>query len=140
MKTNKQIERMARQLFRLCLVNSLADEGRVQQVVERVIEGRRRGYLALLSYFRRLVRLDRAAHTAIVETAVPLPSDLQAGIQSRLARVFGGGMNTRFGLEPSLIGGMRISVGSDVYDGSVQCELAALEKKFEITIAHGVRK
>jgi F-type H+-transporting ATPase subunit delta len=130
MKTNKQIERMARQLFRLCLVNSLADEGRVHQVVGRVIEGKRRGYVALLSYFLRLVRLDRAAHTATVETAVPLPADLQAEVQARLARVYGQGINTQFGLEPALIGGMRISVGSDVYDGSVQCELATLEKNF----------
>jgi F0F1-type ATP synthase delta subunit len=29
-----------------------------------------------------------------------------------------------------LIGGMRIQVGSDVYDGSVLARLAALEKSF----------
>jgi F0F1-type ATP synthase delta subunit len=29
-----------------------------------------------------------------------------------------------------LIGGMRIQVGSDVYDGTVQSELAALERRF----------
>ena len=130
MKTSRQIEREARQLFRLCLVNALVDEGHVHQVVDRVLEDKRRGYLALLAHFLRLVRLDRAAHAATVETAVPFPSDLQAGVQVRLARMFGKGINTTFALEPALIGGMRISVGSDVYDGSVQCELAALEKKF----------
>lgn len=130
MKTAKQIERDARQLFRVCLVNGLLDEVRVQQVVERVIEAKRRGYLALLSDFLRLVRLDRASHTATVETAVPLPSDLQVGIQARLTHVYGPGIKTQFGLEPALIGGMRIKVGSDVYDGSVQSELAALEESF----------
>lgn len=130
MKTNRQLEREARQLFRLCLVDGLLDEGRVHQVVTRAIEGKRRGHLALLSFFLRLVRLDCAAHRAIVETAVPLPFDLQAGVHANLSRVYGQRINTQFGLEPALIGGMRIRVGSDVYDGSVQCELAMLEKRF----------
>jgi F-type H+-transporting ATPase subunit delta len=128
MKTSKQIERQVRQLFRLCFVNGLLDEGRVHQVVDRAIQARHRGYTALLSDFCRLVRLDRAAHTATVETAIPLPSDLQAGVQARLRRVYGPGINMQFGLEPALIGGIRIKVGSDVYDGSVQSELAALGK------------
>src|SRR6476660_3911130 len=98
MKTARQIERDARQLFRVCLVNGLLDEDRVHQVVELVIEAKRRGYLALLSDFLRLVRLDRASHTATVETAVPLPSDLRAGIQTRLAHVYGPGIKTEFGL------------------------------------------
>jgi F-type H+-transporting ATPase subunit delta len=130
MKTNRQIEREARQLFRLCLLHGLLDEGRVRQVVEWVIKSKRRGYLALLSDFLRLVRLDHGAHTATVETAVALPPDLQAGVQARLTLVYGPGMSTQFALEPALIGGMRIRVGSDIYDGSVQGELAALEEVF----------
>jgi F-type H+-transporting ATPase subunit delta len=130
MKTSRQIEREVRQLFRLCLVNGLLDASRVHQVVDRTIQDKRRGYLVLLSDFFRLVRLDFATHTAKVETAVPLPSDLQADVQARLTRVYGPGINTHFEVEPALIGGMRIKVGSDVYDGSVQFELAALGKTF----------
>lgn len=130
MKSDTQIRRDARQLYRLCVVDGLLDGGRVLQVVQQVIAGKRRGYLAMLSYFERFVRLDRAAHTADVETAIPLPVDLQASVQSRLAKVYGPGINTQFALKPALIGGMRIRVGSDVYDGSVQFELATLEKRF----------
>jgi F-type H+-transporting ATPase subunit delta len=130
MKTTKQARREATQLFRLCLANGRLDEGRVRQVVERIIEGKRRGYFALLSYLQRLVRLDRAQRMAEVESAVPLPADLQANVQAGLQRVYGPELDILFSHRPALIGGMRIQVGSDVYDSSVRARLAALEKTF----------
>jgi F-type H+-transporting ATPase subunit delta len=95
-----------------------------------MIESKRRAALALLSHFRRLVKLEYARHTAEVESAMPLPSDLRASIQAGLARVYGPGISSSFAHNPGLIGGMRIKVGSDVYDGSVRARLAALEKNF----------
>ena len=130
MKTTKQARREATQLFRLCLVNGSLDEGRVREVVERVLEGKRRGYFALLSYFHRLVKLERARHTAEVESAAPLPAELQASVQADLQSVYGPRINILFAHRPGLIGGMRIKVGSDVYDSSVRSRLAALEKSF----------
>jgi len=122
--------REARELFRLCLVNGSMDEGRARQVVEQALEGKRRGYLALLARFNRLVKLDRARHTAEVDSAVPLPADLQASVQAGLQSVYGPRINILFAQRPALIGGMRIKVGSDVYDSSVRSRLAALEKSF----------
>jgi len=130
MKTTRQIKREAKRLFRLCLVNGSLDEGRTRQVVQRMIGSKRRGDLAILSYFRRLVRLEYARHTAEVESAVPVPADLRASIQAGLARAYGPGINASFVHNPGLIGGMRIKVGSDVYDGTVRARLAALEKGF----------
>ena len=130
MKTTRQIKREAKRLFRLCLVNGLLDEGCTRNVVQRVIGDKRRGGLALLSHFQRLVRLDCARHTAEVESAMPLPADLRARIEVGLARIYGPGIGASFAHNPGLIGGMRIKVGSDVYDGSVRARLAALEKGF----------
>jgi F-type H+-transporting ATPase subunit delta len=127
---NKQARREAKQLFRLCKVNSLLDENRVRQVVEQVIAGGQRNSRAILAEFLRLLRLDSAQHTAKVESAAPLPAELQAATQASLTRLYGPGLTTSFSYRPSLIGGMRIQVGSDVYDGSVQAGLAALENAF----------
>ena len=87
---------------------------------------RRRGTLPILSGFQRLVRLERDRHTAVVETATPLETSVRETVQTGLARVYGGGLETSFGENPSLIGGLRIKVGSDVYDGTVRARLAAL--------------
>jgi F-type H+-transporting ATPase subunit delta len=130
MKRTKLARRDAKQLFRLCLANGLLDEGRVRQVVQRVSETRNRNRLNVLAEFRRLVKLDCTRNTATVETATPLLSDMQASIQVELARVYGQGLNTSFTHDSALIGGMRIKVGSDVYDGSVKARLAALEACF----------
>ena len=130
MKTNKQAAHEARELFRSCVLNGLLDASRVRHVVQRVTESKRRGYLAVLSRFRHLVKLDLERHTAEIESAVPLPEDLRARVQSGLERIYGPGIEIHFAHRPSLIGGMRVKVGSDVYDGSVQSELAAMEKGF----------
>jgi F-type H+-transporting ATPase subunit delta len=130
MKRTKQARRAARQLFRLCLVNGLLDEGRVRQVVRRVSETRNRSRFNVLSEFRRLVKLDCARHTATVESATALPPSMQASVQAGLSRMYGPGLSTSFTESPVLIGGMRIQVGSDVYDGSIQAKLAALEARF----------
>ena len=130
MKINKQARREAKQLFRFCLVNGLLDENRVRDVVQDVIAAGRRDCPAILAHFRRLVRLEIVRRTATVESAAPLPADLQASIEAGLKRRYGPGLTAVFAHRPALIGGMRIQVGSDVYDGSVRAGLAALEQSF----------
>src|SRR6266850_888031 len=130
MKISKQARRGAKQLFRSCVMDGLLDENRARQVMRRVLEAKPRGYLAILSHFERLLKLDFQRRSARVESAVPLPADLQASVQASLTRLYGPGLNFSFGQNPVLIGGLRIKVGSDVYDGSVQARLAALEQSF----------
>ena len=130
MKANKQARREATQLFRSCIINGLLDEERARWAVQQIVATKSRGFLGILSHFRRLVKLDGARHTARVESARALPADVQASVKAGLARVYRAGLNVSFTDNPVLIGGMRIQVGSDVYDGSVRSRLAALERSF----------
>jgi len=98
--------------------------------VQRVLESKPRGYLAVLSHFERLVKLEIERRTARIESAVALSPDLQASVQASLTRAYGAGLHVSFAQNPALIGGMRVKVGSDVYDGSVQARLAALQESF----------
>jgi F-type H+-transporting ATPase subunit delta len=130
MKTSAQTRRQAKRLYQLCVMADSLNEERTRQVVGGVLNSKRRDSLAVLKEFQRLVRLDCEAHTATIETAVPLPSDIQEGVQARLKDLYGSGITTTFTLEPALIAGMRIKVGSDVYDGSVRSGLNALANSF----------
>ena len=130
MKISKQARRGAKELFRSCVADGVLDENRVRQVVQRVLEAKPRGYLAILAHFERLVRLEIQRRTARVESAVPLPPELRAKVTDGLARTYGPGLNLSFVQNPALIGGLRVQVGSDVYDGSIQARLAALDQSF----------
>jgi F-type H+-transporting ATPase subunit delta len=79
--------------------------------------------------FQRLVRLDRARHSAQVESAVPLPDATRAEVIAGVTKTHGTGIETFFTENPALIGGMRIRVGSDVYDGSVRGKLDAIASR-----------
>ena len=130
MKITKKEKREAKQLYRLCLVDGLLDENRVRQVVQRAIATGERDCQPILACFLRLVKLDYAEHTANIESATPLPADLQTTVQTELTQRYGPGLTTAFVENPELIGGMRIQVGCDVYDGSVRARLEALAKSF----------
>jgi F-type H+-transporting ATPase subunit delta len=130
MKSSKQAQRDAKQLFRSCLVNGVLDENRVRQVVQEVIARKPRRYVGILSHYHRLVKLALARRTAKVESAVPIGPQMQASVQNSLARIYGPGLTLSFARNPALIGGLRVQVGSDVYDGSIQARLAALRESF----------
>jgi F-type H+-transporting ATPase subunit delta len=129
MKTVKQAQREARQLFRVCLVDGSLDEERAHLVVHRLVDAARPGTLPVLSKFQRLVRLDREKHSARATSAVPLPPDIRALLETGVARLYGPGFVTSFAEDSELLGGVRLTVGSDVYDGTVKAGLAALEAR-----------
>jgi F-type H+-transporting ATPase subunit delta len=129
-KISKQAKRDAKQLFSNCKVDGLLDEGRIRQSLQAVVSRKPRGYVAILSHFHRLVRLDLERRAARVESAVTLTPAQQATVQQNLSRRYGQGLNVAFSQNPDLIGGLRIKVGSDLIDGSVQSRIAALADSF----------
>jgi F-type H+-transporting ATPase subunit delta len=130
MKISKQARRDAKQLFRCCLQDGLLDDNRVRQAVTQVIAQKPRGYVGILSQFQRLVKLDIDRRTAKVESATTLGPEQQTALKADLARKYGAGLNLSFTQNPALLGGLRIQVGSDVYDGSVRARLEALRDAF----------
>ena len=130
MKITKQSRRDAKQLFRSTLVNGQMDETRVRSVVQKVLEQKPRGYMAILGHFTRLVKLEQDRRAAKVESAVALTPEQQSGVSANLQKMYGTGLNLSFHVNPALVGGLRVKVGSDVFDGSVAARLQELEESF----------
>jgi len=123
----RQAQRDAARLWRLAVVNGVPEPGRVRQIVEHVIASGRRGRLAVLASFLRRLKRDLDRRTAEVDSAVPLDAATRAAVEAGLARRYGHAMTTTFVVDPTLIAGIRLTAGGDLYDSSVRARLSALE-------------
>jgi F-type H+-transporting ATPase subunit delta len=90
-------------------------------------ESGRTGVLAVLRDFVQRVRPDAAKRTALVTSAAPLDAQLRFEVELGLARMYGCAIPATFVVDPELLGGMRLQIGSDVYDSSVRAGLAVME-------------
>ena len=130
MKGNKQSRRGAKQFFKSCQVEGQLAEERVRQAVALVIEKKPRGYFGILQELQRLVKLDVSSRSARVESAVALTDAQQQNIRESLGRLKAGEVTVEFAENADLIGGMRVKIGDDVFDGSVKTRLATLSESF----------
>ncbi len=127
MKISKEARRTSRQLFRICLADGKLDESRVRTVVNGVATSKPRGYLGILDSFSRLVANEVDRQRAVVESATQLTPAIAVELQASLSKKYGRVLSLEFKVDPELLGGIRVKVGSDVWDGSVKARLEALK-------------
>ncbi|RFC48247.1 MAG: F-type H+-transporting ATPase subunit delta [Verrucomicrobia bacterium] len=130
MKISKEAQRMARQLLRSSFVDDRLDEGRVRLLTGRVIAAKPRAYLQILSAYANLLRLELGKSHARVETAVELQPATRQLVEADLRAKSGRELTFEYVVNPDLLGGMRVKVGSDVWDGSIRSRLQRLQEAF----------
>ena len=128
MKIPKQAKRKAKALFLGAQKDGGLDEAQLLSVLQAVAQEKPRGYLAILAHVQHLAKLDVERRTARIESAVQLDAQAEASVKEKLARKYGSKLHTSFHVNPALLGGLRIRVGSDVYDGTVAGRLKEVEE------------
>jgi F-type H+-transporting ATPase subunit delta len=126
MKISKEARRTSRQLFRVCMVDGKLDESRVRTVVAGIASSKPRGYIGMLDAFSRLIANEVDRQRALVESASALAPATQTELQASLSKKYGRQLTLDFSVNPELLGGIRVKVGSDVWDGSVKARLEGL--------------
>lgn len=126
MTSPREARKTARSLFRACMAGGRLDAERVRAVADALATEKPRGYLATLQAFARLVRLELDRRHAVIESAAPLSESELTELRADLTRTHGDDLTFEAAERPELIGGLRVRVGSDVWDGSVRGRLAAL--------------
>jgi len=129
MKISREAKRTARELFRLSMVNGRLDQARIASISARLVETKPRSFLSILKEYTRLIRLELSKRHAVVESSIALPADQVQSLEQNLKKQFGEDITTEFQVIPSLLGGLRIKVGSDVWDGSIKARLTALTQQ-----------
>jgi F-type H+-transporting ATPase subunit delta len=128
MKINKEIRRLSRELLRASFTDGQLDQGKIASVLQSLIEKKPRHYIAVLENYKRLLRLEVEKRHARIESASELTPEVSSGIVSNLRRKYGQDVTTEFLVNPELLGGLRIRVGSDVWDGTVRNRLERLKQ------------
>jgi F-type H+-transporting ATPase subunit delta len=129
MKMNKEMRRLSRGMLRASFTDGQLDRGKVASLVQSLITKKPRRYIDILQNYKRLLRLELQKRHAVIESATKLDDKVSADIGSRLNRKYGNDLTTELVVEPSLLGGIRVRVGSDVWDGSVRNRLQRLEQQ-----------
>jgi len=123
---NRKITDAARRLVELATENGKLSNERVETVLETLSANPPRNHLAIVRRFRHAVeRFDRE-HTLVIESATELSESTAANLLDAYSKRYDRTLSLDQTVNPSLIAGMRLRVGDDVYDFSVRGRLASL--------------
>lgn len=129
MKQNKEIRRLSREMLRASFTDGQLDRGKIGALVQSLIARKPRHYIDILQSYKRLLRLELSKRHAIVESASELSSQASSKIANRLKQRYGDDLTSEFVVDPALLGGLRVRVGSDVWDGTVRNRLNLLQQQ-----------
>jgi F-type H+-transporting ATPase subunit delta len=125
MKLTRESRREAKALFDLAMIDGRLNNDRLLLIADELLDRKPRNYVQMLKFITRLARLESARHHAIVESAAHLSETVRKGITTSLEARFGK-ISTSFRTNPHLLGGLRVQLGSNVWDGSVRSRLESI--------------
>ena len=128
MKIRKEALRAARLLLKATVAGGRVDQDKARGYVQRIIEEKPRYYVQILEAFQKLLRLELDKRHAIVESAEEVTGSVRDQLLNDLRGKFGPDLTSEFKVNPALLGGTRVKVGSTIWDGSVRSRLDTLRQ------------
>jgi F-type H+-transporting ATPase subunit delta len=129
MKINKEIRRLSREMLRASFTDGQLDPVKITSLVDSLIAKKPRHYIDVLKNYTRLLRLELEKRQARIESASELDSTTSSELVTNLKKKYGSDLTTEFVVTPELLGGLRIRLGSDVWDGTVRNRLERLQQE-----------
>ena len=127
MATGKsQIQQLARQLFKLSFVDGRLSNEQVAGVLGYIEKTHGANALAVSKAYQRLVVTEVAKGVAVIEHSGPVSEATQSSIAASLSKRYARPVTATAKPNPSLLAGLRVRIGDDVYESSVSGQLAAL--------------
>jgi F-type H+-transporting ATPase subunit delta len=126
MRADKKTKLLAKQLLKLSLVNGAVSAEQVTGVLAYIEQAAPRQSLALLKLYHRAIAVEFAKSQAIVEHAGPIGAATLAQIAAAMTKKYQRPVAATAQPAPGLLAGLRIRIGSDVYEASAAGQLAQL--------------
>ena len=122
----KKAQQLARQLFKLSLVDGSVSAERVSGVLAYLEKHRPANPLMVLRAYARLVAADVARSQAVVDHAGSINDAALSAIAAAMTKKYGRQVRATAKKNDALLAGLRVRVGDDTYESSVAGQLAAL--------------
>lgn len=122
----KQIQLLARQLFKLSIVDGVVSPDRVAGVLQYVEKHAPAHSVLALKAYRRLIATELAKSEAMIEHAGTVAAPALNAIAATMTKKYGRTITPATCANPKLLAGLRVRVGDDVYESSVSSQLATL--------------
>ena len=119
MKRDLKITKLAKKLVELSKDSGVVTESRVAEVLTSLQQVQHRHHLAILKTFLNNLHREVALQTAVVSTPTGLSDDAMRAIEAQFSKLYNRPINAVTQPDTSLIAGVRLRVGDDVYDASV---------------------
>lgn len=126
MKRDQKITRLAKKLVELSKDNGVVTEAKVGEVLAGLKQVQHRHHLTVLKSFLNYLRREIALQTAVVSTPAALSDEALKAIEATYSKMYGRTVTAVTKQDTSLIAGVRVRVGDDVYDASVAGRLQRL--------------
>ena len=123
---SKKVQQLARQFFKLSVINGELSSDRVAGVLEYIEKHRPAHAMAVLKAYHRLVAAEFARGQAIVEHAGSIGDASLAAIAAAMTKKYSRPVTAVARKNDTLLAGLRIRVGDDTYESSLASQLAAL--------------
>lgn len=126
MRADKKTKLLAKQLFKLSVVNGAVSAGQVEGVLGYIEKTQPRHVLTLLKLYHHYIAAELAKSQAVVEHAGPVNDGVLAQIAAAMTKKYSRPVTATARPNPKLIAGLRVRVGSDVFESTVAGQLANL--------------
>lgn len=126
MAASKQTKLLAKELFKLSVVNGVVSPEQVAGVLAWVEKTQPAQSIALLKSYQQHIAVELAKSRAVVEHAGPVSDATLKQIEASMTRKYSRTVTAVAKPAPALLAGLRVRVGSDVYESSVAGQLASL--------------
>lgn len=121
-----QIRAYAKQLVQLSLENGVVSAERVAAVLDYLEKNPPARAQLVLAAYHKLVATELAKGEARVEHAGPVSAESLSAIAAALGKRYGRPVVASATPNPSLLAGLRVRIGDDIFESSVSGQLAAL--------------
>ncbi len=132
MKISKQTKKLAKEIIKVSTENKLVNEEKLNRFIHILVSSDDSLGLSILSEIERSLALYQRNQTLTIESAYPVESEQIEAIKQQFEKQTKAKLTPEVTVNKSLISGVKVTLGDNVWEHSVKNSLEQMKGNFEI--------